>query len=84
LLFWGAPEAVAGAAAGDEGPGDGSAPGVPEPAGGSPAGVLACSARALSTFIAAVMKSCQIRAGNVPPSTGPPLKAFVIGTSLFG
>jgi hypothetical protein len=57
---------------------------VLEPEGGSPAGVFACSARAVSMCIAEVMKSCQIRAGKVPPNTGPPLKAFVIGTSLFG
>ena len=33
---------------------------------------------------AEVMKSCQISAGKVPPSTGPPLKSVVIGTSLSG
>jgi hypothetical protein len=44
----------------------------------------ACSARVLSIWVAEVMKSCQINAGNVPPSTGPPLKSLVIGTSLFG
>ena len=30
------------------------------------------------------MKSCQMLAGKVPPSTGPPLYSVVIGISLFG
>ena len=30
------------------------------------------------------MKSCQMAAGKVPPSTGPPLYRLVIGTSLLG
>jgi hypothetical protein len=30
------------------------------------------------------MKACQIIAGKVPPSTGPPLNSVVIGTSLLG
>ena len=30
------------------------------------------------------MKLCQMIAGYVPPSTGAPLYAVVIGTSLFG
>lgn len=44
----------------------------------------ACSARALSMCRAEVMKSCQINAGKVPPSTGPPLNWVVIGTRPFG
>jgi len=30
------------------------------------------------------MKSCQISAGKVPPSTGPSSKSLVIGMSLLG
>jgi hypothetical protein len=30
------------------------------------------------------MKLCQMIAGKVPPSTGPPLYRVVIGTSLLG
>ena len=44
----------------------------------------ASSLRVLSMLSAEIMKSCQISAGNVPPSTGPPSKSFVIGISLFG
>ena len=47
-------------------------------------GWAACSARAFSTCSAEVMKSCQISAGNVPPSTGVPLNWVVIGTRPFG
>src|SRR5205807_1822017 len=36
------------------------------------------SARSPSTWIAPVMKSCQMSAGNVPPNTGFPLKSVVI------
>jgi len=62
-----------------------SGPLVVEPALEELARLLAaCSARTLSICIEAVMKSCQISAGNVPPSTGPPLKALVIGTRLLG
>jgi hypothetical protein len=30
------------------------------------------------------MKACQMTAGKVPPSTGPPLNSVVIGISLLG
>ena len=30
------------------------------------------------------MKSCQINAGKVPPSTAPPSKSVAIGTKLLG
>lgn len=43
-----------------------------------------CSERSCSICRAEVMKSCQIRAGKVPPSTGLLLKLVVIGISLFG
>lgn len=49
-----------------------------------PLGCAACSDRAFSTCSAETMKLCQISAGKVPPSTGPPLKSVVIGTRLFG
>ena len=44
----------------------------------------ACSARSCSISSAETMKSCQISAGNVPPSTGLPLKSVVIGIELVG
>ena len=37
-----------------------------------------------SSCLAETMKLCQINAGNVPPSTGPPSNWVVIGISLFG
>ncbi len=49
-----------------------------------PLGCAACSARSFSIPSAETMKSCQISAGNVPPSTGPPSNWVVIGTRLFG
>ena len=42
------------------------------------------SARSLSTCIAPTMKLCQISAGKVPPSTGPPSYSVSIGTRLLG
>jgi hypothetical protein len=42
------------------------------------------SERYCSICSAEVMKSCQISAGKVPPSTGPPSKSLVIGISLLG
>ena len=44
----------------------------------------AFSARVLSIVSAEVMKLCQISAGKVPPSTGPPLNEVVIGTRPSG
>ena len=40
--------------------------------------------RASRILIQAVMKSCQISAGNVPPATGPPWYSVSIGFSLSG